>query len=117
MSEKNGEIEEMPLWKKQLEDLFQAFSLIADDKYIFLSDMEHDYSIWSRNAVDTFDLPGTHMINAGLEWEKKIHPDDRDTYHKSIELIFSGEMNSHDMQYRAMEKMADMICVHVVALL
>ncbi len=104
MSEKNGEIEEMPLWKKQLEDLFQAFSLIADDKYVFLSDMEHDYSIWSRNAVDTFDLPGTHMINAGLEWEKKIHPDDRDTYHKSIELIFSGEMNSHDMQYRAMEK-------------
>lgn len=101
MPDKNGVKE---IWMQQLEDLFQAFSLIATDSYVFLSDMEHDYSIWSRNAVDTFDLPGTHMINAGEKWEKNIHPDDRDAYHKSIEKIFSGEMNAHDMQYRARER-------------
>ena len=63
--------------------------------------MKYDYSRWSESAVTTFGLPSEYMFAAGDIWEEHIHPEDRDSYHNSIEAIFSGSDNGHDMQYRA----------------
>ncbi|MBQ7676643.1 MAG: EAL domain-containing protein, partial [Lachnospiraceae bacterium] len=87
--------------KQQLDDLFEAFNLIADGTYVYLCDMKYDYSRWSKTAVDTFGLPDEYMYAAGDIWEEHIHEDDRDSYHRSIEAIFSGADSGHDMQYRA----------------
>lgn len=87
--------------KKQLDEIFEAFELIAEGTYVYLCDMKYDYSRWSKAAVETFGLPGEYMYAAGDIWEEHIHPDDRDSYHKSIEAIFEGTDSGHDMQYRA----------------
>ena len=86
---------------KKLDSMFEAFSIVAEGTYVYVCDMRYDYSKWSKNAVDAFDLPGEYMYNAGGIWEEHIHPEDRDTYHDGIDAIFSGVENGHDMQYRA----------------
>lgn len=90
--------------RRKLDELFEAFSMIAYDSYVFLCDMKEDFSRWSQEAVNFFNLPDIYMKNAGDIWEKHIHPDDRAEYHKSIENIFAGIEGAHDMQYRARSK-------------
>ena len=87
--------------QRRLDELFEAFSIVAEDSYIFLCNMKYDYSRWSKNAVDFFGLPGEYMENAGGLWEEHIHPDDRAEYNDSIEKIFSNKDHQHDLQYRA----------------
>lgn len=87
--------------KKALDALFEAFSIVAEGTYVYLCDMDYDYSRWSKTAVDSFGLPAEYMYGAGDIWEEHIHPEDRDAYHASIDDIFSGKDGGHDMQYRA----------------
>ncbi len=87
--------------KRRLDELFSAFSIVAEGAYVFLCNMKHDYSRWSKSAVEYFGLPGEYMENAGDIWIGHIHPEDRDEYINSIDRIFSGEDQGHDMQYRA----------------
>ncbi|MBD5158881.1 MAG: EAL domain-containing protein [Ruminococcus sp.] len=86
---------------KRLDSIFETFSIIAEGSYIYLCDMKTNFSRWSRSAVDYFNLPDRYMYNAGTIWEECIHPDDRESYRKSIDSIFSGKDSGHDMQYRA----------------
>ena len=86
---------------KKLDRLFEAFSIVAEGTYVYICDMRYDVSRWSTSAVIAFGLPSEYMYAAGEIWEEKIHPDDRETYHKGIEEIFSGTSSGHDMQYRA----------------
>ncbi|NLT07939.1 MAG: EAL domain-containing protein [Ruminococcus sp.] len=90
--------------KQHLDSLFDAFSIIAEGKYVFLCDMSEDISRWSQSAVDFFDLTSEYMKNAGAIWSEHIHPDDRSSYDKSISEIFAGTNASHDIQYRALAK-------------
>ena len=87
---------------KKLDALFEAFTAVAEGAYVFLCDMEYDYSRWSKSAVEHFNLPGEYMDNAGATWEGRVHPEDRDAYHSSIMAIFEGRDDCHDMQYRAL---------------
>ncbi|MCR5477310.1 MAG: GGDEF and EAL domain-containing protein [Lachnospiraceae bacterium] len=87
--------------KKRLDSLFEAFHVVAEGTYVYLCDMKYDYSRWSQNAVEYFGLPSEYMKDAGVIWEQHIHPEDRAAYWKSIEDIFSGQDDGHDMQYRA----------------
>ena len=89
--------------KEKLSALFDAFSLVAEGSYIYICDMQYDFSKWSKQAVEIFGLPSEYMYGAGKIWEKRIHPDDIDTYHTSISDIFSGNASGHDMQYRALK--------------
>ena len=93
-----------PKAKHRLDSLFEAFSIIAEGRYVYLCDMEEDVSRWSEKAVEYFDLPDVYMENAGTIWAERIHPDDRENYMKSIQDIFEGKVASHDMQYRAKAK-------------
>ncbi|MCR5167979.1 MAG: EAL domain-containing protein [Oscillospiraceae bacterium] len=84
-----------------LDRLFEALTIISDGVYIFVCDMKHNYSRWSKNAVEHFGLPSEYMYNMGDLWTEKIHPDDKETYQHSIEELFTGKALSHYMQYRA----------------
>ncbi|MBR1470992.1 MAG: EAL domain-containing protein [Lachnospiraceae bacterium] len=87
--------------KGRLDELFNAFSIVAEGSYVYLCDMKYDFSRWTKIAVDSFGLPGEYMYRAGEIWEEHIHPDDREVYHNGINAIFSGNALGHDMQYRA----------------
>ena len=98
----NDVLDRMPERRiKKLDRLFEAFSIVAEGTYVYICDMRYDVSRWSTSAVIAFGLPSEYMYAAGEIWEEKIHPDDRETYHKGIEEIFSGTSSGHDMQYRA----------------
>ncbi|MCR5108912.1 MAG: EAL domain-containing protein [Lachnospiraceae bacterium] len=90
--------------KQKLDSLFEGFSVIAEDTYVYLCDMKYDVSRWSKMLVDTYGLPSEYMKAAGDIWEEHIHPEDRETYHKGIDDIFSGRAQGHDMQYRAQKE-------------
>lgn len=87
--------------KKLLDALFKSYDLVAEGTYVYLCDMKYDFSRWSKNCVDKYNLPSEYMYGAGDIWENHIHPDDREAYHKGIDDIFSGNTFGHDMQYRA----------------
>ena len=88
--------------KRKLDDLFQAFSIVAEGTYVYLCDMKYDISRWTKSAVDHFGLPGDYMYDAGDIWEEHVHPEDRKIYHDGIASIFAGDSAGHDMQYRAL---------------
>ncbi len=90
--------------KARLDSIFEAFSIMAEGRYVYVCDMREDYSRWSRSAVDYFDLPSEYMTGAGDIWAQRIHPDDLPAYQKSIDGIFAGTDGSHDMQYRARDR-------------
>lgn len=87
--------------KRRVKELFDAFSVVAEGAYVFITYLPEDYSIWSDTALDYFGLPDDYTYRVGKIWEEHIHPDDREEYCKSIEGIFNGTSHIHDMQYRA----------------
>lgn len=96
-----------PKAKRQLDSLFESYSLIADDTYVFLCDMNYDYSRWSKELVETFGLPSEYMYSAGRIWEEHIHPEDRRAYREGVDAVFSGKQSGHDMQYRVIRSDGD----------
>ena len=90
--------------KRQLDNLFHAFSITASGKYVFLTDLKYDYSRWSKQAVEFFGLPAEYMYQVSDVWLSHVHPDDRTDYAKSIEAIYKGEEEEHKLQYRAKAK-------------
>ena len=87
--------------RTMLDALYKALEVVSEGTYVYLCDMKYDYSRWSKSAVDAYGLPSEYMYGAGDIWENRIHPDDRMTYHKGIDEVFSGDAAAHDMQYRA----------------
>ena len=87
--------------RMMLNALYKAFEVVSEGTYVFLCDMKYDFSRWSKNAVDTYGLPAEYMYGAGDIWENRIHPEDREAYHKGIDEVFAGDAAGHDMQYRA----------------
>ena len=87
--------------KRRINELFDAFSIIAEGSYVFITYLPEDFSRWSHTAIDYFGLPDDYMYGSGRIWEEHVHPDDREEYSKSIEAIFNGTAEVHDMQYRA----------------
>ncbi len=87
--------------KKELDNLFYAFSITASGRYVFLTDMRTNFSRWSKEAVDFFGLEDEYMYDAGSIWLEHVHPDDREAYAKSVADIFNGKSDEHQLQYRA----------------
>ncbi len=77
--------------KRKLDALYESYDLIADDIYVFVCDMKYDFSRWSRELVETFNLPSEYMYHAGEIWEEYVHPEDRQSYHEGMDAIFSGK--------------------------
>lgn len=92
------------VYKIKLDSLYEAFSILADGAYTYIADIKHNYSRWSKKAVEYFGLPGEYMEDAGNVWMENVHPDDRAAYAESINEIFSGKVSEHNLQYRARTK-------------
>ena len=98
--------------------LFEGFADTSRRRYMYICNMKTSVSRWSANAVEDFGLPGEYMKDAGLIWAKHIHPEDRDAYMEDIRAVFAGEIDTHKMDYRVLNKNGEyVICTcsgHVI---
>ncbi len=83
---------------------FDAFADITEGRYIFMSDLKNNYSRWSKAFVEDFGMPSEFMVDADEVWEEHIHPMDKARYRDSINNLFSGKTQRHDLVYRAKNK-------------
>lgn len=80
---------------------FAAFSNTSDRSYHYLCNMTTLVSRWSASAVKYFDLPSEYMFHADKIWESHIHPQDRKMFRENINAVFSGQIKTHELEYRA----------------
>ncbi|MBR0093340.1 MAG: EAL domain-containing protein [Lachnospiraceae bacterium] len=90
--------------KRRLDAIFTAIASSSEDVSAFLCDMHFDYSRWGKSVVEYFGMPGEYMHGAASLWEQHIHPEDREAFHQSMEAVWNGSREGHDMQYRALSK-------------
>lgn len=86
---------------KRLDSIFETFSILAEGSYVYIHDIKQNFSRWSDNAVNFFNLPQRYIYDAENVWGEHVHPDDREHYKKSLESILLDREELHNMQYRA----------------
>ena len=84
--------------------IFDALSQTSDNMYIYIADLERDFSRWSKAGVDYFNMPGEYIENTAKEWVKHIHPSDQHIFLEDMGRIFEGKSNRHNCEYRALNK-------------
>jgi len=95
----------MSLDKTGLESrIFDGLSITSRRKYIYACNMSTGVSRWSRHAVEDFGLAEEYFTDADKVWGEKLHPDDREKYFEDIRAVFAGEKNTHNMEYRVLDK-------------
>ena len=94
---------------EHLLDIFDAFSFTASGKYIFINNIQEDYTLWSREAVDYFGLPSIIIKGAGEYLVQHIFPEDRDLYRKSLTDMLESNMDVYDMHYRVLNKSGEYV--------
>lgn len=91
--------------KTGLDDrMFEVFSSTAQNRYLYICNMETGVSRWNLQAVHDFGLPGEYFFDAKNLWTNYIHPDDQGIYIKDINAVFNGQKQFHDVHYRARMK-------------
>lgn len=90
--------------KQKIDSLYEAFSILANGAYTYVTDMRTDWTRWSKEAVRYFGLPDEYMQGVAYAWMERIHPEDRAAYKESIDKILRGETNEHNIQYRVLTK-------------
>jgi len=88
---------------------FTAFAGTSERSYIYLCNMNTRVSRWSPAAVRYFGLPSEYMFEAGKVWESCIHPQDRQMYRDSIEAVFSGRTQIHELEYRVRNRLGEYV--------
>jgi len=67
--------------------IFDALSQTSDNMYIYIADLERDFSRWSKPSVDYFNLPGEFIENTAKEWVQHIYPADQHIFWR-ISVVF-----------------------------
>ncbi len=70
------------------------------ENYLFVTDLQDGIVMLSDNFIESFDLSGTLLKDMDRQWLPLIHPDDRDTYQRSMAALADGSALDHDMEYR-----------------
>ncbi len=85
---------------KKLNNLFDALTVASEGSYVYVYDIKNNISRWSDTAVNYYGLPDKYISDPDDVWSARIHPDDIDSYKKSLNSVFSGDLVNHDVQYR-----------------
>lgn len=90
---------EFPEFDSRLFDLMQESS--TGGTYLYMADLYRGNFLWSREAVEYFDLPGVYVEGMVELWLQKIHPEDREAFLQDIQDILDGKTDRHSCEYRA----------------
>ncbi|MDO4522050.1 MAG: EAL domain-containing protein [Eubacteriales bacterium] len=83
------------------EILFSGLSMASENVYLFKTDIENNYAVWSERAVEYFGLPEDYRHRMYHLWMEHVHPDDLEGYCEDIFAVMQGKKTKHYCQYRA----------------
>ena len=86
---------------RKVDRLYGALHTVAGDGYIFLTDLEYNFSRWSLSAISDFGLPTDYMYNVEDIWKDYVHPEDVGKYVEAVEAIYEGTPVLYSITYRA----------------
>lgn len=98
--ENQNEIDMEPKFKQVLDDVFDAFSMLAGGQIVSLMHVRGDYTRYSPAAVDLFGFPGEYIKNGSVNWNDYLHPEDRKRYMDVMGKLVTGESMTYDITYR-----------------
>lgn len=90
--------------KVRIDSFYHALSILANGAYTYVTHIESNWTRWSKEAVDYFDLPDEYMQDALTYWMKKIHPEDLPGFKERARNLFEDAGNYHNEQYRIKNK-------------
>lgn len=59
------------------------------------------YSEESKNIIG---YSGAELKNTSIEWDEKVHPDDKELYYSNFDLHLKGELELYEFEYRILCK-------------
>lgn len=80
--------------------MFDVFTMLPENRYACVRNIETNVTRWTVHAVKEFDLPHEYLYDANKVWKEHIHPDDLKNYKKEIEAVFFGKKKSYNLRYR-----------------
>ncbi len=81
---------------ENLEQLFDTFSEVIEGRYLFIEFVPEGISRWSREAVEHFGLPATHLRDGARIWGEHIVDYERTAYLDQIMSLEKGESTTLD---------------------
>ncbi|MCR4673768.1 MAG: GGDEF domain-containing phosphodiesterase [Lachnospiraceae bacterium] len=102
----NDEIKKMDMESvvRYFPEIFDRFSYDSGGKYVFLCHIPEDISIWSKAAVDYFDMPGVIMYDVENKWIERIAPWDQEKFSREMEKLRTGEIEDFELDYHVKNK-------------
>lgn len=88
-----------------LEQLFDVLSECIEGRFMFVEYIPEGVSRWSREAVDYFVLPGTHIKDGARVWGELIMPEEKSAYLDQIRDLEAGKAD--ELNYLTRVRNAD----------
>ena len=88
----------------RFDEVFNAFSDIAKNEYLYVLDIKNNFSRWSKSAVEDFGLQGEYLEDTLNIWTEYIDENYRAEYLRKIFGIFSGNTTQLDFVYKVRTK-------------
>lgn len=95
---------------EQFNNVFKILSKSTDD-YLFILDFIEDHYNITERATEVFLLDEPDFYNATNVINNCVYPDDRDILNNNMNLIKTGVLNEHDLEYRWLNKSGNPIWV------
>ena len=93
--------------KQVLDDMFDAFTMLAGGNYVSLYDVEGKLTRYTPAAVELLGLPGEYIPDGAYDWVDYVHPEDRKRYLDAMEEMFAKNTRTYDLSYRTRTKNGD----------
>ena len=93
-----------PLFQQQLDDAFDAFSMLANGAIVSIMHVQGNTTRWSPAGVELFGLAGEYVPNGSMDWGDYIYPEDRLRYMDIMGHLLDGGCQSYDLTYRVRTK-------------
>lgn len=87
----------------QFNNVFKILSKSTDD-YLFILDLIEDHYNITDRAAEVFLLEKPDFYNASDVINNCVYPNDRDIFNKNLELVRTGMIEQHDLEYRWLNK-------------
>ena len=98
--------------RRMLNTMFDAMYTMSGGGYIYLNDMQYDFSRWSLPLVDDFGAESEYMYQADKVLLERIHPDDIEIYKDAVDTALHGKARMKPIKYRARKKDGTYVVLH-----